>query len=51
MKRDRGLINFDCSKGAMEHNGEWGGGGGGLTVRLHYIICRKSRVLTSTKPM
>ena len=25
MKRDRGLINFDCSKGAMEHIGEWGG--------------------------
>ena len=31
MKRDRGLINFDCSNGATE---------GGLTVSLHYIICR-----------
>ena len=33
MKRDRGLINFDCSKGARERME--GGGEGGLTVRLH----------------
>ena len=34
MKRDRGLINFDCSKGATECNGEWGGGGGGLNSEI-----------------
>ena len=31
MKRDRGLINFDCSKGATECSG---GGGGGLKSEI-----------------
>ena len=43
MKRDKGLINFDCSKQARECNGVRGEGGGLLNseITLYQGLCRK----------